>query len=159
LIGGLGFGYTLRAALAALGSEAQVVVAELMPAIVRWNRELLKFSAPSLSDTRVRILEKDVSQVLAASSAEYDVILLDIDNGPAGLSLASNHKLYGTQGLTLIKKALRSGGWLGVWSAQEDAAFYKRLKQAGFEAEAQQTPAHVSGKQMHTLFLGRKSLA
>lgn len=148
LIGGLGMGFTLRAALAALGPKAKLVVAELVPAVVRWAEgPLAGIFAGSLEDPRVEIVEADVAALIGRGG--WDAILLDVDNGPDGLSIASNDRLYGAAGLAATKQALRPGGILGVWSAAPDQAFGRRLRQAGFTVEEVQARAGRGGRGGH----------
>ncbi len=140
LIGGLGMGFTLRAALAALGPTAQVVVAELVPQVVTWARgALAEVFGDSLSDARLRIDEIDAVAAIAAAvsdpNARYDAILLDVDNGPDGLSRPSNDRLYDSGGLSAAHAALRPGGVLAVWSSAPDRDFSKRLRDAGFRVD------------------------
>jgi spermidine synthase len=136
LIGGLGMGFTLRAALAALGAEAKVVVAELVPAVVAWARgPMAEIYGDSLSDRRVTIVEADVGDLIAEAHAAYDAILLDVDNGPDGLSREANDRLYDLAGLQRARATLRPGGILAIWSAAPDRAFTQRLGRAGFAAE------------------------
>ena len=133
LIGGLGMGFTLRAALAALGAEARIVVAELVPAVVAWARgPMAEVFGTSLTDPRVRIQEADVGQLIRAGRSAYDAILLDVDNGPEGLTRQANDALYDVDGLNAARAALRAGGVLAVWSSGPDANFTQRLRQAGF---------------------------
>jgi len=162
LIGGLGFGFTLRAALAGLGKDAHVVVAELIPAVVSWNRNpSYPLAAASLADPRVTVVERDVVEVIRSSRSGFDAILLDVDNGPSGLCVESNGRLYNEKGLHHAREALRPGGCLGIWSSQADPLFAKRLGRAGFTVEVQRSPAHAapgkSGSLPHTLFLGRRT--
>ena len=136
LIGGLGMGFTLRAALAALGPTAKVVVAELVPAVVAWARgPMAQLFAGSLDDPRVEIVEGDVGALIAAHPAAYDAILLDVDNGPAGQTRAGNDGLYAARGLGAARRALHPGGLLAVWSEAPDAAFAARMKRAGFTVD------------------------
>jgi spermidine synthase len=149
LIGGLGLGFTLRAALAVLPREAKVVVAEIFPAVVAWNRnELAELGTPPrpLDDRRVHVREEDVAAALAESSAiagdvgaagRWDAILLDVDNGPSAWCLGSNSGLYDRVGLERIRRSLNPGGILGIWSAYADAAFLGRLRKAGFDADVE----------------------
>jgi spermidine synthase len=133
LIGGLGMGFTLRAALAALGSNAHVVVAELVPAVVAWARgPMAGIFGDSLSDARVDIREVDVARVIEAHPLTFDAILLDVDNGPEGLTRKANDALYDIAGLKKIHTTLRRGGVLAVWSSGPHPKFSKRLAQAGF---------------------------
>jgi spermidine synthase len=135
LIGGLGMGFTLRAALALLGKDAAIEVAELVPAVVAWARgPMAELFAGCLDDARVAIREEDVGRVIALSSP-YDAILLDVDNGPDGLSRPENDGLYDAAGLQAARAALRPGGVLAVWSSAPDRAFTQRLRRAGFEVE------------------------
>ena len=134
LVGGLGMGFTLARVLRE--SRAEVVVAELVPAVVQWNRGPLgAFAGNPLSDPRVTVCEGDVGAVIRAETNAFDAILLDVDNGPAGLTSPMNDRLYGLAGLRAARKALRPGGLLAVWSAGPDPAFTRRLQEAGFDAE------------------------
>ena len=136
LIGGLGMGFTLRAALAAVGAKAELVVAELVPAVVAWARgPMAELHGASLTDSRVRIEEADVGQIIRASRESFDAILLDVDNGPDGLTREGNDALYAASGLKAARQALRPGGVLAVWSSGPDEAFTRRLGKAGFNAE------------------------
>jgi spermidine synthase len=136
LIGGLGMGFTLRAALAVLDSKAKVVVAELVPAVVAWARgPMAELHGGSLTDPRVSIRESDVSQLIHAARTAYDAILLDVDNGPEGLTREANDGLYHKAGLIAARKALRPGGVLAVWSSGPDRSFTQRLRGAGFGVE------------------------
>jgi spermidine synthase len=136
LIGGLGMGFTLRAALAVLGARAQVVVAELVPAVVAWARgPMAELFGASLTDPRVRIEEVDVGRLIRSGRSSYDAILLDVDNGPEGLTRDANDGLYDRAGLRAARAALRPGGVLAVWSAGPDEAFKHRLRQAGFSVD------------------------
>ncbi|HEX2835570.1 MAG TPA: spermidine synthase [Thermoanaerobaculia bacterium] len=134
LVGGLGMGYTLAAVLQHCGA-AEVVIAELVPAVVAWHRgPLAAVSNGTLNDPRVVIREQDVAQVIRDDRG-FDAILLDVDNGPAGLTSKHNDRLYDAHGLRAAQTALRPGGILAVWSAGPDERFTKRLKQAGFDVE------------------------
>lgn len=136
LIGGLGMGFTLRAALASLGQDAEVVVAELVPAVVRWARgPMAHIVGDSITDARVSIYEGDVSHLIDGVQASYDAILLDVDNGPNGLTREANYGLYGKAGLSRAKAALRAGGVLAIWSSSPDEGFARRLGRAGFAVE------------------------
>ena len=146
LIGGLGMGYTLRAALDATSAKAHVVVAELVPAVVAWNRcPLADISQRSLADGRVRIREVDVASLLRTERSAYDAILLDVDNGPEALSHKTNDWLYDFAGLGAAKAALRPGGVLAVWSAGPDRNFTRRLRQVGFEVDEVRIRARGAG--------------
>lgn len=134
LIGGLGMGYTLRAALAVLGQDARIAVAELVPKVVAWARgPMAALFGGSLTDPRVTIQEQDVLDLIAAARAEYDAILLDVDNGPNGIVRKANDRLYDVNGLAAAHKALRPGGVLAVWSSSPDAKFTSRLRKSGFD--------------------------
>jgi spermidine synthase len=136
LIGGYGMGFTLRAALLGLRADAEIVVVELVPAIVQWARgPMAELTAYSLEDPRVRILEGDVGEVIASVRSRFDAILLDVDNGPDGLSRNANNRLYTLQGLKAARSALRPGGLLAIWSAAPDADFKRRLGHVGFAVE------------------------
>jgi spermidine synthase len=134
LIGGLGMGFTLRAALGALGDKAQIVVAELVPAVVAWARgPMSEIFGDSLGDPRVSIREADVTEIIRAHRSKFDAILLDVDNGPEGLTRKANDALYNLAGLKAAHTALRPGGILAVWSSGPNPAFAKRLGGAGFD--------------------------
>ena len=134
LIGGLGMGFTLRAALAVLGTEARITVAELVPAVIAWARgPMANIFADSLDDPRASILNADVIEVIRSHPSAFDAILLDVDNGPEGLIRKANDALYTLKGLKAIRQALRRGGVLAVWSSGPDPLFSKRLRDAGFD--------------------------
>lgn len=155
LIGGLGMGFTLRAALAAFGPKARIVVAELVPAVVDWAKgPLAGLYGDSLSDKRGEIREGDVAALIAEGG--WDAILLDVDNGPQGLSRAGNDGLYSFSGLGATKAALRPGGVLGVWSSSSDHGFTNRLKRAGYAVEEIGVRAHRGRGARHTIWMARK---
>ncbi len=134
LIGGLGMGFTLRAALAVLGPEARITVAELVPAVIAWARgPMASVFGDSLDDPRASVHAADVVDVIQSHASAFDAILLDVDNGPEGLIRKANDALYDPGGLTAIRRALRPGGVLAVWSSGPHPAFSKRLRDAGFE--------------------------
>jgi spermidine synthase len=134
LIGGLGMGFTLRAALGVLGSEAQIVVAELVPSVIAWARgPMAEIFGESLTDLRVSIRETDVTEIIRSQRSTFDAILLDVDNGPEGLTRKGNDALYSLTGLQAAHAALRPGGVLAVWSSGPNPAFAKRLRSAGFD--------------------------
>jgi spermidine synthase len=134
LIGGLGMGFTLRAALGVLGKKARVMVAELVPAVVAWARgPMAAIFGESLNDPRVSIREMDVTEIIRSSRGTFDAILLDVDNGPEGLTRQANDGLYDSSGLRSAHAALRPGGVLAVWSSGPNPAFAKRLRGAGFD--------------------------
>jgi spermidine synthase len=134
LIGGLGMGFTLRAALTVLGSGAHVIVAELVPAVVAWARgPMAELFGASLTDRRVDIRETDVGELIRSHPSAYDAILLDVDNGPEGMTRESNNGLYNAGGLSAAHDALRPGGVLAVWSSAPSAKFTRRLRKTGFD--------------------------
>ncbi|RWM22636.1 MAG: hypothetical protein E5X53_07825 [Mesorhizobium sp.] len=136
LIGGLGMGFTLRAALAELGADAGIVVAELVPAVMAWARgPMASVFGGCLDDPRVTVREADVGQLIRSEASAWDAILLDVDNGPEGIVHKANDALYSTAGLISARAALKPGGVLAVWSQGPDSGFTRRLKQAGFAVE------------------------
>ncbi len=145
LIGGLGMGFTLRAALAELGKDASVAVAELVPAVVAWARgPMAEVFGGCLDDPRVTIQETDVGQLIRSEPVAWDAILLDVDNGPEGIVHKGNDALYSLAGLGAARSALKPGGVLAVWSQGPDSGFVRRLKQAGFTVE--EVNARANGK-------------
>lgn len=155
LIGGLGMGYTLAAALRQLDATAGVVVAELVPAVVAWNRgPLATLAGQPLNDPRVQVREQDVGQVMRAERDGFDAILLDVDNGPEGLTRKANDWLYGLEGLEAAYAALRPGGVLAVWSAGPEPVFAQRLRKLGFAVEEVRVRAHAARRgARHTIWL------
>ena len=144
LVGGLGMGFTLRAALAELAAGSKVTVAELVPAVVEWARgPMAELFGDCLEDPRVVLREGDVGAVIRRSRSAFDAILLDVDNGPDGLTQAANDRLYDLEGLGHAWRALRPNGVLAVWSSARDEAFSRRLKQAGFSVEV--VPVRAGG--------------
>lgn len=136
LIGGLGMGFTLRTVLSKIGPKARIVVAELVPEVVAWARgPMAALHGASLSDQRVSILQTDVGRLISSTRAAYDAILLDVDNGPEGLTREANDSLYSLAGLRNARDCLRSEGILAVWSSGPDHSFTERLARAGFRAE------------------------
>jgi spermidine synthase len=157
LVGGLGMGFTLKAALDVLASDAEVDVAELVPAVVNWNRgPIAHLAGHPLEDPRVRVLQGDVGKILADTRGFYDAILLDVDNGPEALTSASNKTLYGPGGIARSARALRRGGVLAVWSVNDNHAFTKRLERGGFHARTERVSARPSGGRRHTLWLAQR---
>ncbi len=153
LIGGYGMGFTLRAALAGLGRDARVIVAELVPAVVTWARgPMAELTGGSLNDPRVTIRDGDVWDAIAAERAGFDAILLDVDNGPDGLSQSVNDRLYDLRGLQAARRALRPGGLLAVWSAAPSAAFTARLGQAGFAVDEVKARANKGRGVRHVIW-------
>ncbi len=157
LIGGLGMGYTVAAALKQLGNDAWVEVAELVSTVVEWNRGVLAdLAGYPLDDKRVTVQEIDVAKVLRAESRAYDAILLDVDNGPEGLTRQRNNWLYTEQGIDAAFTALRSKGILAVWSASSDRAFLRRLRKIGFKVEEVSARARGTRGPRHTIWLAQK---
>ena len=145
LIGGYGMGYTLRASLDAMSAEGKITVVELVPEIVTWAKGPMKeLTAGCLDDPRVELVIGDVAD--AISAGQYDAILLDVDNGPDGLTRASNDRLYSPRGLAAAKAALKPGGILAIWSAAPDRAFTRALDEAGFAVDEVAVRARSNGK-------------
>jgi spermidine synthase len=160
LIGGLGMGFTLAAALRRLGPDGRVVVAELVPAVVAWNRgPLAPLAGRPLKDARVSVREVDVAQLLRVDHQTYDAVLLDVDNGPEGLARTENDWLYARPGLEAALAALRPAGVLAVWSSGPHPVFAHRLRRVGFTVDEIRVPACGSRKgRRHTIWLaGRAS--
>jgi spermidine synthase len=159
LVGGLGMGFTLAAVLQHVGPASEVVIAELVPAVVAWHRgPLAVVSKGTLDDPRVAIREADVGEVIRNERGAFDAILLDVDNGPAGLTSKKNDRLYDAAGLRAAHAALRPGGMLAVWSAGPDERFTKRLRQASFETE--EVPVRGRGKKggpRYLIWLARRA--
>lgn len=150
LIGGLGMGFTLAAALRQVSSASNVVVAELVPEVVRWNHGPLgEVAGYPLQDKRVVVREEDVAKILKTQRRVYDAILMDVDNGPEGLTRKENDWLYTLSGLGTAFEALRAEGVLAVWSAGPDRHFTNRLRKVGFDVEEVQTRARGNGKGAH----------
>jgi spermidine synthase len=158
LIGGLGMGFTLRAALAAMPPTVRITVSELVPEIVQWARgALAPIFGDCLDDPRVSIAVGDVGEAIGRQQAAFDAILLDVDNGPEGLSRDGNDRLYTHRGLAAAKAALRRGGVLAVWSSHPDDKFTRRLADAGFRAEEVRVRARHGGRgARHTIWLATK---
>ncbi len=157
LIGGLGLGFTLRAALRLLAADAEVVVAEIVEEVIRWNRHPdYALSADALADPRVDLRHDDVANVLQASPGAFDAIMLDVDNGAAAMTTKGNAALYRAQGIRRAAAALRPAGRLAYWSASEDPAFEKALRSAGLAVEATRARAHPTRKIWHTIFVATR---
>jgi spermidine synthase len=148
LVGGLGLGFTLGRALGGLRSDAVVDVAELLPAVVEWNRTFLReLNGPALADPRVQLHQRDAVKLIhRARPGTYDAVLLDLDNGPVAMVAASNREVYSTSGLRFVKRALKPGGRAVFWSASADAAFEQRLRQVDFSVEAVPAKVHANAK-------------
>jgi spermidine synthase len=157
LIGGYGMGFTLRAAQARLGPQARFTVVELLPEIIAWARgPMADLTAGCLEDPRVALVERDVVRVIRGANREYDAILLDVDNGPDGLTRPDNDELYSTRGLMVAKAALKPGGVLAIWSAAQDERFARRLKHTGFQVEEVMVRAGRNGKgARHVIWFAR----
>jgi spermidine synthase len=162
LIGGLGMGFTARAALDVLGPDAEVVVVESVPAVVRWNRQIFGHLAREpLADPRLSVIEADVVDAIAEAAAgaaaadRYDAILLDVDNGPVAFTTFKNKRLYSEEGLRSARKALRPGAVLAVWSTFQNAAFTARLRALGFDTTAKRVVAGDGSRRRHVLWLAR----
>lgn len=158
LIGGYGMGFTLRAALKQLGPKAKITVAELVPEIVDWAKgPMAELCAGCLDDKRVKLVIDDVTALIANGSGRYDAILLDVDNGPDGLTRDDNDRLYSRAGLERAKSALRPGGILAVWSAAPDEGFARRLRNTGFAVEEVFVRARANGKgPRHVIWFGKR---
>lgn len=157
LIGGLGMGFTLASALQHLGANAEVAVAELVPGVVEWNRGPLGAkSGYPLLDPRTRLIQGDVAEELKAARQAYDAIMLDVDNGPEGLTQRVNGWLYSAEGLRRCQQALRPKGILAVWSASADRRFSDKLRKSGFRVEEVQVYAHGNRGTRHTIWIAEK---
>ena len=159
LIGGLGMGYTLRATLDLLQPSAVVVIAEMVPAVVEWNRGPLgSLTGHPLKDKRVRIEMADVADILRSAHGKFDAVLLDVDNGPSAFTTSDNAWLYDDPGIAATRAALKMNGVLAVWSAQEDRKFEKRLRCGRFDVQVENVRGRLKrGGPHHTIFLGHKT--
>jgi len=152
LIGGYGMGYTLRAALTVLNADARVTVAEFVPEVIEWARgPMRKLTAACLDDPRVDLVDCDVAMLIDAARSGYDAILLDVDNGPEGITRLDNDMLYTASGLQAARLALKPGGILAIWSAWPDTAFAIRLAEAGFEMEEIKVRERAGNRGAHHL--------
>ena len=158
LIGGLGMGFTLRATLDLLPPDAMVIVAELLPAVVEWNRGPLgPLAGHPLEDKRVRVETQDVAVALGSRLGQFDAVLLDVDNGPAALTASDNAGLYNDRGIADARAALKKDGVLAVWAVREDRKFEQRLRQGRFDVQVQRVRGRLKkGGPRHTIFLGHK---
>ena len=158
LIGGYGMGFTLRAALKAFGPDVAITVGELVPEVIAWGRgPMAGLSGDSLDDPRLTLREGDIGGMIASATGDYDAILLDVDNGPEGLSRPANDRLYDAQGLAAARRALRPGGLLAIWSSYPDDRFSKRLRHAGFAVEAVRVRSTGGGKgEKHVIWVATK---
>jgi spermidine synthase len=159
LIGGLGMGFTLRAALSVLGAQARIIVAELVPAVAAWARgPMAEVFGESLADPRVRVRETDVAELIRRAPSAFDAILLDVDNGPAGLTRTANDGLYDMAGLSAAHAALRPGGLLAVWSSGPDADFTRRLGRSGFDVDETAVRANgARGGARHVIWIATRA--
>jgi spermidine synthase len=154
LIGGLGLGFTMRAALQQLNSSARVVVAELLPEVIEWNANPeYGISTESMRDPRVEMVQDDVVNVLKNNRGGFDAIMLDTDNGPDGMLLSENAPLYTARGITTTIAALRPGGVIAYWSVADDHKFARSLKHVGLEPEIVRVRAHETSGPIHTLYI------
>jgi spermidine synthase len=154
LIGGLGLGFTLRAALRALREDAEVVVAEFVPEVVAWNADpRYGLSVEAMADPRVRVVQDDVTNVLRENPGAFDAIMLDTDNGPDGMLMSENARLYATRGIGVTKAALRPGGSVVYWSVGDDPKFAGALRGAGLKVDTLRVRAHHTTGPMHTLYV------
>ena len=159
LIGGLGLGFTLRAALGQLRDDAEIVVAELVQAVIDWSgNPAYGLSADAMRDARVRIMHEDVFNVLAVNREGFNAIMLDTDNGPAGMIMSENAKLYVSRGIGLTVAALRPGGTIVYWSVGDDAPFVGALQRAGLAVQTLRVRAHDTSGPMHTLYVATMSV-
>ncbi|MCK5097795.1 MAG: hypothetical protein KAR45_06805 [Desulfobacteraceae bacterium] len=158
LIGGLGMGYTLAAALEQSEPDTLITVSELVPAVVKWNREHLgHLAGMPLEDSRVTVKVEDIAKTIENKQSAWDIILLDVDNGPEGLTRKANDRLYSKAGLQNTFFALQPEGILGIWSSNDDKAFTRRLKQSGFQVDTKTVRARKSKKgSKHTIWLATK---
>jgi spermidine synthase len=157
LVGGLGLGYTLRAVLDCVPEEAEVTVAELVPELVEWNRKHLGvLNDHPLDDPRARVVVGDVFDLIKSSPRKFDVILLDVDNGPRALAQVKNQRLYGEGGVRACRAALTPDGVLGVWSAGPNARYARKLESFGFDVDVRLVPARHGGRAKHVLFLAKR---
>ena len=157
LIGGLGLGFTLRAALRQLREDAEVVVAEMVEEVIGWNADpRFELSAEAMRDPRVRVVHADVIEVLRANPAGFDAIMLDTDNGPDGMLISENAALYASRGVADTVAALRAGGVVAYWSVGDDPRFAHALRVAGLNVETLRVRAHDTAGPMHTLYVGRR---
>lgn len=157
LIGGLGLGFTLRAALRELRDDAEVVVVELVPEVIAWNADpRFDLSADAMHDPRVRVLHDDVSNVLRASAGGFDAIMLDTDNGPDGMLMSENARLYSRHGIAATVAALRAGGSIVYWSVGDDPRFVSALRGSALDVTALHVRAHDTTGPMHTLYVATK---
>lgn len=159
LIGGLGLGFTLRQALRELRGDAEIVVAELMAEVIAWNANPdYNLSAEAMRDERVHVVHDDVSNVLRANPAGFDAIMLDTDNGPEGMIMSENSRLYAQRGIATTMQALRPGGTIVYWSVGDDPKFAGQLQHAGLVVTIERVRAHTTSGPMHTLYIAQRRI-
>ena len=160
LIGGLGMGYTLSAALGLLHSDADVLLAELVPSVVEWNENLLgSLAGDPLKDSRVTVVIEDVINIINNNTSVFDAILLDVDNGPDSLTQEGNDELYSMSGVSMIHRALRPGGVVAVWSSSPDIGFTQKLKGSSFHVIKKKVRGRTHKKgPVHTIWIATKKL-
>jgi spermidine synthase len=157
LVGGMGMGFTLAAALKATSQSSSVVVAELVPEVIEWNKGPLgECAGRPLDDNRVTVHLGDVAELFTTAKPTYDAVLLDVDNGPESFTHADNNKLYSAESLQTIQQTLKPGGVLAIWSAWHDPAFARHLQKLGFKVETKAVRAHKGKGSRHTIYLARK---
>ena len=157
LVGGMGMGFTLAAALKATSNNSQVIVAELVPEVIEWNKGPLgECAGKPLEDNRVVVHLGDVAELFKSRQAIYDAVLLDVDNGPEGFTQADNNKLYSIDSLQAIRQTLKPAGMLAIWSAWHDPKFTQQLKKTGFKVEAKTVRSHNGGGSRHTIYLAKQ---
>ncbi len=157
LVGGLGLGYTLRSVLDCVSEEAEITVAELVPELVDWNRTHLgELTDHPLDDPRCSVVVGDVFDIIKRSPRTFDVIILDVDNGPQALAQAKNQRLYGDAGVRACHAALRPNGVVGVLSAGTNARYARRLERCAFDVEVLRVPARIGARARHVVFLARR---
>jgi spermidine synthase len=157
LIGGLGLGFTLRAALRQLPDDAEVVVAELLAEVIAWNADpAYDLSAEAMRDPRVRVVRDDVTNVLLGNPGRFDAILLDTDNGPAGMLMSENARLYAARGIGITAAALREGGVIAYWSVGDDPRFAGALRRFGLTVQTLRVRAHDTTGPVHTLYVATR---
>jgi spermidine synthase len=156
LIGGLGLGFTLRAALRELREDAEVVVAELLAEVIEWNSDpRYELSSEAMRDPRVRVVQDDVVDVLRENAGAFDAIMLDTDNGPDGMLMSESSRLYSARGIADTKAALRPGGAVVYWSVGDDPRFAGALRGSGLDVSALRVRAHATAGPMHTLYVAK----
>lgn len=159
LIGGLGMGYTLSAALRLLHPDADVLLAELVPSVVEWNKNVLgSLAGDPLKDSRVTVVIEDVINIINNNTSAFDAILLDVDNGPDSLTQEGNDELYSMSGVAMIHRALRPGGVVAVWSSSPDTGFIQRLNRSSFHVLEKKVRGRTHKKgPVHTIWIATKS--